>query len=131
MIEAIEQAGGSPIYIETTAGHGEWDSVYSDPDGELYSWMFDGVDPPLATLTYNPTSGDVKIDADLAPGGVITSFVLSSSLSSFTLQPTMTVDGVTVHHGDVRFAITAAGEVAAVHRGDLVTRPIDIDRTLS
>ncbi len=97
MIDAIEQAGGSPLYSEVIGGHGIWDRIYNDPDDELYSWMFDDVDPPLATLSYNPANGDVKIDADRAPGGVITSFNLISRNPAFFMpQPTMTVDGVVV-----------------------------------
>ena len=96
MIAAIEDAGGNPIYLEPQATHGVADEVYDDPNGELYDWLLYGIEPPLATLIYNPLTGNLKIDAGRAPGGVIDYFLLSSS-EAFTVHPTMTVDGNVVN----------------------------------
>ena len=71
MISAIQNVGGSPLYTETNGRHDIWGPIYDDPNFDLYSWMFEGVQPPLATFQYNPLTGSVKIDADLAPGGAI------------------------------------------------------------
>src|SRR5947209_16684639 len=51
MIQAIKDAGGSPIYSELPGqGHEIWDPLYDKSDISLYSWMFSQVnpnDPPL------------------------------------------------------------------------------------
>jgi predicted esterase len=95
VIGAIVRAGGDPIYLETLGSHSISDPIYDDPNGELYSWLIAGVDPPLATAIYNPSTGNLKIDARKAPGGTINDFSLNFRFP-FDLQPTMVVDGVTV-----------------------------------
>ena len=77
-VREINAQGGSAIYQELDAdhsipGHAE---LWVDPDNELYSWILDGVEPPLAQLLYDPATGSVEIDANSAPGGIITSFTL-------------------------------------------------------
>lgn len=117
MISAVMDAGGSPLYTETGGQHDIWDAIYRDPNGELYQWMFQGVEPPLATLTYNMTNGNVKLDPSSAPGGRISAFRLASNMA-FSVPETMTVNGVTVNtsvflstanESNLRFTATPAG----------------------
>ena len=95
VIAAIEEAGGAPLYLETGGYHDIWSPIYDDPHGELYSWMIDGVTPSLATVTYDPVSGSLKLDTSQAPGGTIDFFLLRT-FDLFSLQPTMSVNGETV-----------------------------------
>lgn len=99
VIGAIERAGGDPIYIEDRGRHSGWDLLYNDPNNELYPWLIGGIAPPLATAIYNPNTGNLKIDASIAPGGEISAFTLISDVS-FNLQPTVEVEGATVNTED-------------------------------
>jgi poly(3-hydroxybutyrate) depolymerase len=72
MIDAIRDAGGSPLYSETDGGHNIWSAIYTDTIGELYPWMYEGVAPPLAPLIYDELTGHVWLDARSAPGGSLT-----------------------------------------------------------
>jgi hypothetical protein len=117
MIAAVTDAGGSPLYTETGGQHDIWDAIYRDPNGELYQWMFHGIEPPLATLTYNQSNGNVQLDASSAPGGRISAFRLASN-AAFFVPETMTVNGVTVttssflstaNESNLRFSATPAG----------------------
>ncbi|MBN2474628.1 MAG: prolyl oligopeptidase family serine peptidase [Pirellulales bacterium] len=40
MVAALEAAGGTPVYTETTGGHAIWAPIYNDATNELYPWMF-------------------------------------------------------------------------------------------
>lgn len=73
MIEAIQSAGGDPIYSEVLGNHGIWQPIYDDPTGELYDWMFDNTAPPIPQLTYDPVDGTIRISTLDAPGGTISS----------------------------------------------------------
>ncbi|MGL4513612.1 MAG: alpha/beta hydrolase-fold protein [Lacipirellulaceae bacterium] len=68
-VRAIREAGGDILYSEVLGDHGIWRPIYDDPNGELYDWMFDAVEPPLAEWTYDPSNGSVRIDTRKAPGG--------------------------------------------------------------
>lgn len=101
-VNAIREAGGDPIYTEVLGGHGIWTPVYDDPIGELYDWVFDGVEPELADWQYDPATGDVRIDAGQAPGGSIDILNFSvNQLDLLTLPETIRVDGVAVPAADV------------------------------
>ncbi len=93
-ILAIEEAGGSPLYTETSGGHVIWEPIYNDPDDDLYPWLFEGVEPSLGTLYYDPRTGSVQIDGGTAPGGAINFFQLNSSPGAFSIPDTVYVDGV-------------------------------------
>ncbi len=95
MIDALREVGGAPRYTETTGRHAIWGPIYDDPTGELYPWMFDGVTPRLAPLTYHPGNGRVRIDASQAPGGTITQFRLSSA-GQFVIPERVVADGATI-----------------------------------
>lgn len=101
-VEAIRQAGGDPIYTEVLGGHGIWRPVYDDPIGELYDWVFDGVEPAIAEWEYDPATGDVRIDAGKAPGGSIDILNFSvNQLDLLTLPETIKIDGVAMPAADV------------------------------
>jgi predicted esterase len=93
MVDALTQAGGSPIYSETSGGHIIWGPLYEDPSQELYPWMFEGLPPAMATLVYDPRDGNVKVDARSAPGGSLSSFLFSGT-ESFVVPEEVVVDGV-------------------------------------
>jgi predicted esterase len=92
---AIREAGGDIRYSEVLGDHGIWGPIYDDPYGELYDWMFDGVQPPLAEWNYDPASGSVRIDANRAPGGRI-SFVrfVARQAGTLTIPPEILFNGV-------------------------------------
>jgi poly(3-hydroxybutyrate) depolymerase len=94
-IQAIRNAGGDPLYTETTGDHGIWQPIYNDPLGELYDWMFDGVAPPVPTLEYDQASGTVTIDSSRAPGGLL-SFVriVPSTGNALRVPSEVLVNGV-------------------------------------
>jgi len=103
-IDAIRRAGGDPLYSEVLGGHGIWAPVYDDPTGELYDWVFDGVEPRLAAWQYDPATGDVRIDASQAPGGVIDLFNFTvNQLDALTAPDEVLVDGVATPTEEVLF----------------------------
>lgn len=96
-VDAIRQAGGDPLYSEVNGGHGIWRPIYDDPTGELYDWVFDGVQPQLADFEYDPETGSIRIDASQAPGGKIDIFTFSvNQLDVLTVPDDVIVDGVAV-----------------------------------
>ncbi|MEO0529786.1 MAG: alpha/beta hydrolase-fold protein [Planctomycetota bacterium] len=96
-VDAIRIAGGDPLYSEVNGGHGIWTPIYDDPIGELYDWVFDGVQPQLADFQYDPATGTVRIDASQAPGGSIDIFSFAvNRLDVLTVPDTVFVDGIAV-----------------------------------
>lgn len=89
-------AGGSALYTETGGAHVIWEPIYDDPDDDLYPWLFEGVDPAMGTLYYDPLTGSVQIDANRAPGGAIDFLLLNSNPAAFTIPDTVYLDGVAI-----------------------------------
>lgn len=123
MIQAIRDAGGDPLYTELPVGHNAWSTMYDDASGEFYDWLFDGVQPAIVDLLYDPATGTVQFDASQAPGGEITQLTFALDRSSPLYDPTklMTapefvyIDGAAVPAADViqvrggtRFIFTGA-----------------------
>ena len=112
VVQALFDVGADPLYLEPFVGHEIWRTIYEDPSGDLYPWMFEGVAPPLATAIYNPDTGNLKLDARSAPGGVIDDFriqMIGVLGGAFSLQPTMTVDGVVVNTLDFVTPVFSSG----------------------
>ena len=78
-MQSILDQGGDAIYQERVGDHFSPlpPAFWEDADGELYPWMFEGIQPPLAKLLYNPIDGSVSVDATSAPSGLITEFELT------------------------------------------------------
>lgn len=101
-VAAIRDAGGDPLYTEVLGGHGIWRPIYDDPLGELYDWVFDGVLPELVDFQYDPTTGDVLIDASQAPGGSVNFFSYAvNQLNTLEVPDTVFLDGVPVASTDL------------------------------
>jgi predicted esterase len=95
VIQALVDIGSDPIYLETRGPHSIWGPIYEDATDELYPWMFEGAAPPLATLIYNSLTGNVKVDATMAPGGVIEHFRIAT-IEDLNLTGDIVIDGVTL-----------------------------------
>lgn len=96
-VDAIRKAGGTPLYSEVNGGHGIWQPIYDDSLGELYDWVFDGVQPQMADFQYDPETGTIRIDASQAPGGKIDIFSFAvNQLDVLTVPENVIVDGVAV-----------------------------------
>jgi predicted esterase len=109
MIQALVDVGSDPIYLESDGGHNIWGPIYQDPHDELYAWMFEGVAPPLATLLYNATTGNLKIDATSAPGGNIWKFSLRANI--FTAPDIDEINGGQVLINDQKTAMIYRGSL--------------------
>ncbi len=127
-VDKIEKLGGSALHLEYPGGHeaSYRTNFFNDPDGELYPWLFEGVEPTLAPLLYNPLNGNVKIDASVAPGGQISSLYLSSATDLATPSiSSINGDELDIRRRSIRYSASDDGFEGTVDLGNIL--PTDLD----
>ncbi|MCA9169041.1 MAG: hypothetical protein KDB23_15310 [Planctomycetales bacterium] len=127
-VQQIIESGGAAIYLEPPGGHDVifMDSFFEDANDELYPWLFEGVEPTLARLLYDPSNGNVKVDAESGPGGAISSMSISTSVD---LRPAAVteIDGdtLTMSNRSLRYTATGAGFSGVVDLGNILPEGLD------
>ncbi|MCA9101863.1 MAG: hypothetical protein KDA63_11960 [Planctomycetales bacterium] len=102
---ALDAIDADSIYLEVSGQHAIWDPIYTDATDEFYPWLFEGVEPPLATLIYNSLTGNVKIDATTAPGGAIELFRIRTRDPLNLIGAPTEIDGIELQHPIPQYAV--------------------------
>ncbi|MCA9262185.1 MAG: prolyl oligopeptidase family serine peptidase [Planctomycetales bacterium] len=127
-VAAINALGGSAIYQEPSGDHGApfTDDFFRDLDGDLYPWMFEGVEPSLAKLYYDPATGDTSIDASTAPGGVISRFYVGLDPTSTPTLTEINGDPLTIRGNSLFYdARSSAGFSGIIDLGPILPMGMD------
>lgn len=125
-VHKIVELGGTGISLEPPGGHDAAfrSSFFTDRDNELYPWLFEGIDPPLAQLVYDPANGNVKIDAEKAPGGMISKMTLEVPRRVSFIPPEITEingDELSVSDTEIQYtANNADGFVGILNLGNIL-----------